>query len=259
MHEISPDGQTHVVPGLGGIVLDYKLGDSVDKFVSDHLQPGVTISSEKDFDEAQASDTNLALFTYACLGNKVTIVDAEVPKLVGTEGTIIGKHGGVNYVMAQFEQDVLPKLPCNCEVKIELYGCGLQDASYPDITFMNISPDVLVKMPIKADDNGIMFPVVQHIPAKAMGSGLGSVDHSTDYDIMKPYGANLKIGDFVAIDEHYCKVGPTLQEGAVTIGVIVHGECIDPGHGPGVLPIATCKTTQLGTLINSAANLQAYI
>ena len=106
-HEITPDGRAKVLPSLGSVVFDFDLGDPANKFKADHLQPGVTVASSATFDPD--SEENKALMTYACLGNIVTITNvySEAKK---EKGRVIGKHGGVNYLMVRFEKKVLEKI-----------------------------------------------------------------------------------------------------------------------------------------------------
>ena len=256
-HEINTDGKISVVPALGSIVLDFDIGDLCDKFESDHLQPCATVGVNPNGNPE--NDENMGLFTYACIGNEVTIIDEHSP-CHGAKGTVIGKHGGVNYIMVRFYQDLLKKMNGDERVKVEMYGMGLKDIDHDNISFMNIDPDLLLTIPVKKDKTALSFPVRKIIPAKAMGSGMGETRNSGDYDIMKPFSEGLRIGDFVAIQDHYCKVGPCYSDGSVTVGVIVHGECADPGHGPGVLPIMTARGREsLTTHFSSSANLRTYL
>lgn len=257
-HDITPDGQPRVVPALGGVVFDYRLGDSVNKYNADHLQPGISISANDSF--LPSDSENQALFTYTCIGNEVEITDTR-SNVEGYKGIVTGKHGGVNYIMAQFPESVLKKIGKKAEVKIELYGLGLKDLSHPGIHFMNIDPSILVQMPINEIKNSLVFPVVKVIPAEAMGSGIGSTEATGDYDIMSTHESSkdLKIGDFVCINDNYAYIAPGYMKNAVTIGVVVHGGCIDSGHGPGLLPILTCDRGNLKTYIDKKSNLKKYI
>ncbi len=268
-HDITPKGYAKVVPALGGLVYDYVLGDSVDKYEADHLQPGASISANQSF--MPEDDENKALFTYACLGNEVVITD-NYSDAKGAKGIVIGKHGGVNYIMAQFPKGTLKKITHTDEIRIELCGIGIKDLSHPGIHFMNVDPSVLVRIPIKEfkidtiggkqNVTGLSFPVVKIIPAEAMGSGLGSTEVTGDYDIMSTHDSakDLKIGDFVAVKDHYSYIAPGYLRNAITIGVIIHGGCLDSGHGPGILPIATCdRTPDLKIHIDLKSNLKRYI
>jgi len=92
----------------------------------------------------------------------------------------------------------------------------------------------------------LVVPVVMEIPGHIMGSGLGGSSlEVVDYDIqttcpetVEEYGLKkLRLGDLVAIRDHYDYWGRGRYEGAVTIGVVIHGFSNMAGHGPGLNPI----------------------
>ncbi|WP_305204828.1 DUF4438 family protein, partial [Dubosiella newyorkensis] len=138
----------------------------------------------------------------------------------------------------------------------------------PSIYMINIDPNLLEKMPIQEREDHIVWPVVTIVPAYLMGSGLGSSTlMEGDYDIMtqdpkanERFGLNdLRFGDFVAIQDHDCTYGPNYQEGAVSIGVIVHSDSFTSGHGPGVMVVATSKEGKIEPIIDHEANLKKYM
>ena len=51
------------------------------------------------------------------------------------------------------------------------------------------------------------------------------------------------------------RYGRTYRTGSVTIGVVVHSDCILAGHGPGVTTLMTCKTRLIEPVIDPKANL----
>ena len=65
----------------------------------------------------------------------------------------------------------------------------------------------------------------------------------------------LRLGDIVAIRDHYDVYGRGRYLGAVTIGVIVHGFSGMAGHGPGVDPILSALPGKIKTRIDSNANI----
>jgi len=99
-----------------------------------------------------------------------------------------------------------------------------------------------------------------------MGSGLGSPSASGDYDItlfdkglVAEYGLDkLRFGDIVAILDADTRYGRTWQTGAVTIGVVIHSDCMAAGHGPGVTTLLSCKTPLIEAVIDEGANLADY-
>ena len=84
-----------------------------------------------------------------------------------------------------------------------------------------------------------------------------------DYDIMtsdaalvKEYGLDkIRFGDFVALLDHDNRYGRAYRKWAVTIGIVVHGDCKGAGHGPGVTTIMTSKTTLIQPIIDPNANI----
>ena len=119
-----------------------------------------------------------------------------------------------------------------------------------------------------ADEEGdLIVPVTHRIPSCIMGSGLGSnTAHRGDYDIqlfdesiVREYGLeDLRLGDLVAIIDADNSFGPIYKRGAVTIGIVVHSDCVTAGHGPGVTRLMTSSTGRIKPKIDPKANI-AYI
>jgi hypothetical protein len=101
-----------------------------------------------------------------------------------------------------------------------------------------------------------------------MGSGLGSSQaFSGDYDIQtsdpesnRKYGLDkLRIGDLVAIIDHDSHYGWSYKQGAVSIGVIIHGDSYVAGHGPGCQTIMTSVSGKIIPKIKKDANIGKYL
>jgi hypothetical protein len=65
----------------------------------------------------------------------------------------------------------------------------------------------------------------------------------------------IRFGDFVALMDHDNRYGRAYRQGAVTIGVVVHSDCLLAGHGPGVTTIMTCETSLIEPVIDPNANM----
>ena len=63
------------------------------------------------------------------------------------------------------------------------------------------------------------------------------------------------IGDFVALQDHDNRFGRAYRKGAVSIGIVVHSDCLIAGHGPGVTTIMTCETSLIEPAIDPKANI----
>ncbi|MCJ7767554.1 DUF4438 domain-containing protein [Candidatus Bathyarchaeota archaeon] len=87
-----------------------------------------------------------------------------------------------------------------------------------------------------------------------MGSGLGSNQtHSGDYDIQlfdektrKEHKLDsIRLGDVVAIADADYVYGRIYRQGAVSVGIVIHTNCVIAGHGPGVTTLFTCSAGRL--------------
>jgi hypothetical protein len=160
---------------------------------------------------------------------------------------------------------VKEKLSYEDKIMIRARGQGLKLIDYPDIVLFNLDPQLLKKMKIKkAKDGTLRVPVTTKVPAACMGSGLGSAHvASGDYDIMtsdpdtvKEYKLDkMRFGDFVALMDHDNRYGRDYRKGAVSIGIVVHSDCLLAGHGPGVTTLMTCATPLIEPVIDANANI----
>ena len=124
-------------------------------------------------------------------------------------------------------------------------------------------PKALAQM----DDNKLEVKVTHQIPAKIMGSGIGSShSQSGDYDIqlfdektVNKHGLeDLRLGDLVAIMDADATFGRFYKTGGVVIGIIVHSDCVLAGHGPGVMVIMSSRDGLIVPRIDAKANLKNY-
>jgi hypothetical protein len=147
---------------------------------------------------------------------------------------------------------------------------GLKLVEHSAIDVFGIDPSLLKKLAIKErGQNQLEFAVTAKVPSELMGSGLGSDSpFRGDYDIqtsdsktLERHGLqNLKFGDLVAIMDHQCHYGYCYKKGAITIGVIIHGDSFLAGHGPGVQVIMTSqKKGDITPRIDDKANIGRYL
>lgn len=69
----------------------------------------------------------------------------------------------------------------------------------------------------------------------------------------------LKFGDLVLLQDCNNSYGRGFLKGAVSIGVVIHSDCVKTGHGPGVTTIMTCATSKIEGIINKDANIGTYM
>ncbi|MCL5036453.1 MAG: DUF4438 domain-containing protein [Chloroflexi bacterium] len=260
-YKISVEGKPVVLPGTGGITYNVKVGDLIAKWRADHIEPGVSMKNTDDPDPGTRTSANDALIAYSCIGNKAVVVSGHAQ---GGEGVVTGKHGGVDHVIAYFKEEILYKLIPGDKILIQAFGLGLEIEGLPNVKVMNIDPGLLQKMDLRISDGILEVPVSHHVPARIMGSGLGrNNSYKGDYDIQlfDEKTANqyrlkdLRFGDIVAVIDADNTYGRSYREGAVSVGVVVHGACYTAGHGPGFATLFTSREGKIRPRISSGANL----
>lgn len=256
---VDTEGKAHVLPATGGISYNVKIGDSCMKWVGDHVEPGVSIKNP-------GGPENSALMLLSCIGNEARVTSGEAK---GAKGFVTGNHGGIDHTLIYFKDEDLEKMAVGDDILVKAYGQGLKLQGLDDVVIMNLDPSLMEKLNLTINDNGqLVAPIVTEIPAFLMGSGIGSsTSFSGDYDIMtgdkeanEKYGINdLRFGDLVLLRDCDNTNGRQYLEGSVSIGVIVHSDCVLSGHGPGVTVIMSSKTNRIVGEIKENANIAHYM
>ncbi len=257
---VDHQGEPFILPGIGGITMNIQVGDPAFGWAGDHLEPGVSCiaNTDKPFEHP-----NIGVQLFSCAGNKARVVSGDAKDAIGT---VIGHHGGSEHIIVEFARDVKEKLTYDDKIIVYGRGQGLALTNYPDIKLFNLDPDLLQKMNIRKDrkDSTLEVPVTTTVPAACMGSGIGSPHvFKGDYDIMtsdpetvKEYHLDkIRFGDFVALMDHDNRFGRTYRQGAISIGIVVHSDCLLAGHGPGVTTLMTCDTPKIKPVIDQKANI----
>jgi Domain of unknown function (DUF4438), N-terminal/Domain of unknown function (DUF4438), C-terminal len=260
-YRIGHDGIPRVLPATGGIALNQRIGDRCVGLAGDHIEPGVALHNNSREVIGIRQGPNLALLTYACVGNRARVVSGPC---TGQWGLVTGKHGGVYHVLVDFPPVVLRRLCIGDRMQIYALGLGLRLLEYPAIHVFNCSPALLRAWGIRRVGQRLQVPVTHGVPARIMGSGLGkNTVWRGDYDIQlfdpeirRRYRLDsLRYGDMVAILHGDVRFGSAYRRGRITIGVIAHGDSTVSGHGPGVTPLLTGPAEQLQPVLDAQANL----
>ncbi len=261
---ISADGKPLVLPSVGGITYNVRVGDPAIGWAADHVEPCVSITNTEK--SIGSWSPNAGLNTLACAGNDVRVISGDAK---GAKGLVTGKHGGIEHVIVDFPPKTLEKMVVGDKMQIKAFGTGLILTNYyPDIHAMNISPRLLSKIPIKEAKGILKFPVTHIVPAAIMGSGIGANhSYSGDYDIqmfdekiVNKFGlGTIRFGDFVAISDADHSYGRIYKTDAISIGIIVHSDCVIAGHGPGVMTVLTSSKGKIKPVINKKSNLTQYL
>ena len=261
VYNVSPEGRPVILPGVGGITYNVRIGDPAVGWEADHVEPGVSI---KNPDQGERGNANVGLNILSCIGNEARIVSGDAK---GEKGVVTGKHGGIEHVLVDFEPDVMETLVIGDKIMVRTHGLGLKLLDCPDVKVMNLDPDMLEKIPLKNEGGVLSVPITHIIPAATMGSGVGSAHtYSGDYDIqmsdttvIEEHGLeDVRLGDLVALSDADHTYGRVYRKGALSIGVVVHCDCVVSGHGPGVTTIFTSSEGKITPFIDPEANIANY-
>ncbi len=264
VYNVSATGKPLVLPGVGGITYNLRIGDSACGWEADHVEPGASVEN-KENDARSGQAANTAFNVLSCVGNQATVTTGDAK---GGKGIVTGKHGGIEHVLVDFPSEVLENLVPGDRILIKAYGIGLKLVDFPDIKVLNMDPRLLEAWNTKSNSAKLEVPVTHIVPAAIMGSGLGANQvNSGDYDIqlfdsgvVEQYGlGSLRLGDLVAIIDADHSFGRIYRQGAVSVGVVVHTNCVTAGHGPGVTTLMTSPDGKIVPQIDKNANIASLL
>jgi hypothetical protein len=264
VYNVSATGKPLVYPGVGGITYNLRVGDPALGWEADHVEPGVSVEN-KENDSRQGQAANTAFNVLSCVGNQATVATGDGK---GAKGVVTGKHGGIEHVLVDFPSETLEGLLLGDRILVKAYGLGLKLLDFPDIKVLNMDPALLEAWTPKPNGAKLEVPVTHIVPAAIMGSGLGANQvNSGDYDIqlfdetvVEQYGlGSLRLGDLVAIIDADHSFGRIYRQGAVSVGVVVHTNCVTAGHGPGVTTLMTSSNGLIVPQISSNANIASLL
>lgn len=250
------DGKPIVNLGMGSINYTVSVGDPAYGWANaDHVEPDVSVSN---------IEGSSALGILGCIGNPAKIISGAAK---GAKGFYIGKHGASIF---WFPKETLEKMAINDRIQVKTRGVGLKIKGFEDVRVNKIAPELLEKIGIEVDGKQLVVPVVKEVPGHIMGSGLGlgfftleNVDydiHTTCPETVEKYDLKtLRLGDLVAIRDHYDYYGRGRYAGAVTIGVVIHGWSDIAGHGPGLDPILSAMPGKINVKLDPDANTAFYL
>jgi Domain of unknown function (DUF4438) len=241
-YKVDSEGTPAVTLGMAGICFTHRAGDPAFGWEADHLEPAVSIR------HPQAGPEH-ALHYMVCIGNEAVITSGAC---AGARGIVTGEHA---HVLVDFPPEQIELLTIGDRVQIRSLGLGLRLVNHPEIIVHKCSPRLIQSLGLGERQGGkLEVPVVAEIPAHLMGSGGELNADYVDQDFMtgdrtelRRLGLDrLRIGDLVAVPNHNHTWGRGFHTGAMTIGLIIHGDSAWTGHGPGVLDL---MSTMDGTIV----------
>lgn len=258
IYDVGADGVPRILPSVGGITLNVRVGDSAFAFEADHIEPAVSARHPDD-------KLNVAFCAFGCIGNAATVASGEAK---GERGVVTGKHGGVEHLIIDFPEAVMERMQLGDAISVRGVGVGLALENAGDVKVFNCDPDLFEKLGVRRDRDGFTVPVARTVPARVMGSGLGRQTVARgDYDIqcfddatVREFGLKeLRLGDLVAILDADNSFGRIYRTGAVSIAVVSHGMSHIAGHGPGVTTLMTSASGAIRPVLDARANLATIL
>ncbi|RKH50071.1 DUF4438 domain-containing protein [Corallococcus llansteffanensis] len=260
-YRIGRDGTLRLVPGSGGIVLNRRVGDPAVGLAADHMEAGVSLHNNGREVVGPRNGPNQALMFYACVGNRARVTTGPI---AGAEGTVVGKHGGINHVIVDFTPDVKRRLLIGDRVQLDAYGQGLELPDFPEVRVQNLSPRLLRRWGLRTARGRLLIPVTHTVPAELMGSGMGRPEgvlgdldiQLSDPGLVRRFRlGSLRLGDLVAVCPLDYRFGASRRPGTVTVGVVVHSDSQVAGHGPGMTPLLIAPLSRVQLMRQPQANL----
>lgn len=253
-HQIDHDGRPRLLPSLGGIVYNVRLGDSVYGWAGDNIEPGVAI-------KAPDSAANQALNVFACVGNEAVAMSGNAK---GARGVVTGKSGRfAEHVIISFPTDALEQMSIGDKIIVRARGVSMTIDNYPGVHLKSLSPQLFETLRIEENDGKLTVPVKAIVPPELMGAGagLGSESgaiciQSMDRKALEKHGLDsLRLGDIVAMSDYDSAWGHGYRKGGMGIGVVSSTDSIKAGYGPGVTLLMTAPGGEVDPMVVDRMNL----
>ena len=236
-YKATSEGLAAVTLGMAGICFQNRVGDPAFGWEADHLEPGVSIRNQSDGAEH-------ALHYLACIGNDAVVTSGASR---GARGTVTGEHA---HVLVDFPPESIELLAIGDHVQIKAYGTGLELLDHPGDPAAQVQPAAAGGAPARdASRRPAAGAGGGRDPEPPDGLGAELMADYVDQDFMTGDRAEmarlgldrLRLGDVVVVRDQDHTWGRGYYEGAVTIGLIIHGDSAWTGHGPGVLDLMSSR------------------
>ena len=249
------EGIGTVLIGMAGIVYNARVGDPAYGWSGDHVEPGASIAHPN-------FDVDHAMHYLACVGNEAVVMSGLA---AGAKGIVTGEHARL---LVDFPPDVLEQLAVDDKILLKTHGRGMKLLDFPGVLVKKAGPNLIQNWGLRKSATGkLQVPVVAKIPAEIMGSGAELTPEFVDQDLMTGDRAalaehgidQLRLGDLVAVMDTDHRYGRGFKPGGVTIGIIMHGDSVMTGHGPGCQDLLVCAHGEIEPIIDPDANLVNYL
>lgn len=253
-HQIDHEGRPRLLPSLGGIVYNVRLGDSVYDWAGDNIEPGVAI-------KASDGAVNQALNVFACVGNEAVVMSGNAK---GAKGTVTGKSGRfAEHVIIAFDRDTLENVAIGDRIVVRARGVGMEIDGFSSVMLKSLSPELLESMRIEENAGKLTVPVRAIVPPELLGAGAGLGSEggaiciqSMDRKALQKHGLDqLRLGDIVALADCDSAWGHGYRKGSMGIGVVSSTDSIKAGYGPGVTLMMTAPGGEIDPMVMDRVNI----
>lgn len=253
-YRLAADGTPFLLPAWGGLVYNVSVGDRAFGWAADCIHPGVSIRQADDM-------KNRGLLTYACVGNRATVMTGQA---AGARGVVTGKSGRFSeQLIVHLPKAARARMAVGDQIVVRAEGVGMTFTAHPAIALRSLSPDLLDLLPVREEDGRVLVGVTARIPAHLVGAGLGLSSEggsvhmqSTDRALLHELGLDrLHLGDLVALDDTDSRFNHGYLGGARAIGVVSSTDGPRAGYGPGITVLLTAPAGELGSFDAPGANL----
>lgn len=253
-HQIDREGKPRLLPSLGGIVYNVKIGDSVFGWAGDNIEPGVAI-------KATEAPANEALNVFSCVGNEAVVMSGNAK---GAKGVVTGKSGRFSeHVILHFDRDVLEQLTYGDKIVVRACGVGMAMTEHPGIRLKSLGPALVDRLNLEENGEKVSVPVTAVVPPQLMGAGAGLTSEggaiciqTMDQAALERHGLNkLRLGDVVAISDYDSSWGHGYLKGSVSLGVVSSTDSIKAGYGPGVTLLMTAPGGEIDPIVVDGVNI----
>ncbi|MGQ9583848.1 MAG: DUF4438 family protein [Anaerolineae bacterium] len=250
-HRPDTEGLAKVPIGMAGVVYNVRVGDPAYGWFGDHVEPGVSVAHPD-------LGVDHAMHYLTCVGNEAVVVDGLA---AGEKGVVTGEHARL---LVDFEPEVMENLGVGDRVLIKTHGRGMRLLDCPGVLVKKAGPTLIQKWGLEVLPGGrLRVPVAAIIPPQFMGSGAELTPEFVDQDLMTGDRAalaehgidNLRLGDLVAVMDTDHRYGRGYKPGGVTIGLIIHGDSANSGHGPGCQDLLVCADGEIEPTVDPRANI----
>ncbi len=243
-HFISREGKPSLLPLNGGIVYNVRSGDPALGWAAELIEPGVSI-------RAQDAAAHRALKVYASVGNEAVVMSGRAK---GAKGTVTGKSGRfMDHVIIDFPPEALDDLAVGDPIVVKAFGRGAAIEGFAGIEVKNIDPALLEMIGITESGGQLQVPVVATLPAELMGAGTGldsdggclQIQTGSPGVVEKYALQDLRLGDIIAVEDYECLYAPGYWRGAMSVGIVGHGDSVRTGFGPGMTMFMTGSGSEI--------------